>query len=194
MDVDPFSLTLLEEKVYAYFVVRKMAVRKKKVLISIQQHYESYLWYNCEYQYVCINRSHLHCISQCQGHRVKDGRTVSLHPLAGPWNPGPPELGRLPETVPTQNQTVPSANPHTLQVLRICHKRYLNKILMVFFEKYLKFTGIHVTSNLKNQYFVSVQGQGEPAHLSLQTFCPDTARSREKSISLSMSRPCERTG
>lgn len=32
MDVDPFSLTLLEEKVYAYFVVRKMAVRKKKVL------------------------------------------------------------------------------------------------------------------------------------------------------------------
>ncbi|XP_065924737.1 receptor-type tyrosine-protein phosphatase alpha isoform X2 [Magallana gigas] len=42
MDVDPFSLTLLEEKVYAYFVVRKMAVRKKKVTGSrtvVQFHY-----------------------------------------------------------------------------------------------------------------------------------------------------------
>uniref|UniRef100_A0A8W8NY22 protein-tyrosine-phosphatase n=1 Tax=Magallana gigas TaxID=29159 RepID=A0A8W8NY22_MAGGI len=42
MDVDPFSLTLLEEKVYAYFVVRKMVVRKKKVTGSrtvVQFHY-----------------------------------------------------------------------------------------------------------------------------------------------------------
>lgn len=42
MDVEPFSLTLLEEKVYAYFVVRKMAVRKKKVTGSrtvVQFHY-----------------------------------------------------------------------------------------------------------------------------------------------------------
>lgn len=31
MDVEPFSLSLLEEKVYAYYVIRKIAVRKKKV-------------------------------------------------------------------------------------------------------------------------------------------------------------------
>lgn len=81
-------------------------------------------------------------ISQYQGHRVKDGCTVSLHPLAGPWNPGPPELGRLPETVPTQNQTVSSANPRALQVLHMykCHNRYLDKVPMVF-PKYLDFEG-----------------------------------------------------
>ncbi|XP_061180753.1 receptor-type tyrosine-protein phosphatase kappa-like [Saccostrea echinata] len=42
LDVDPFSVTLVEEKVYAYFVVRRMSVRKENVTRSrtvVQFHY-----------------------------------------------------------------------------------------------------------------------------------------------------------
>ncbi|XP_056003196.1 receptor-type tyrosine-protein phosphatase epsilon-like isoform X2 [Ostrea edulis] len=42
LDVNPFSVTLLEEKAYAYYVIRKMTVRKKRVTGSrtvVQFHY-----------------------------------------------------------------------------------------------------------------------------------------------------------
>ncbi|XP_056003192.1 receptor-type tyrosine-protein phosphatase mu-like [Ostrea edulis] len=42
LDVNPFSVTLLEEKVYACYIIRKMAVRKKRVTGSrtiVQFHY-----------------------------------------------------------------------------------------------------------------------------------------------------------
>ncbi|XP_061185070.1 receptor-type tyrosine-protein phosphatase epsilon-like [Saccostrea echinata] len=42
LDVDPFSVTLVEEKVYAYFVIRRMSVRKESVSESrtvVQFHY-----------------------------------------------------------------------------------------------------------------------------------------------------------
>ncbi|XP_062613541.1 receptor-type tyrosine-protein phosphatase mu-like [Saccostrea cucullata] len=42
LDVNPFSVTLVEEKVYAYFVIRRMSLRKKRVTGSrtvVQFHY-----------------------------------------------------------------------------------------------------------------------------------------------------------